>query len=150
VTEVETLHSIHRPRRAWIHVENQYFTSGAWRTRWHAARGAGRPEIVLVVPRICSAGSRSGRWVRAARPPPSAPARPTVTTASASTTTRLPGTGDACPDLNVHAKVMIVDDALARVGSSNLNRQPLDGPRHRVRPGGRPRGDDPRPGDAAR
>ena len=34
--------------------------------------------------------------------------------------------------LDVHSKLMIVDDEWLRIGSSNLS-QPLDGPRHRVR-----------------
>jgi hypothetical protein len=41
--------------RRWIYVENQYFTSGRHRGRaGGAARRADGPEIVMVVPRICS------------------------------------------------------------------------------------------------
>ena len=124
VHEVETLYldSIAAARR-WIYVENQYFTSGriadALAARLDEPDG---PEIVMVVPRICSgwleertmgavrgrllhqlrAADRHGRF-RVYHP-------------------RLPGEG--C-DLNVHAKVMVVDDALARIGSSNLSNRSM-------------------------
>lgn len=108
--------------RRWIYVENQYFTSAALAEAM-AARLAedDGPEIVLVGPRVCAgwleertmgierarllarlqAADRHGR-LRVYHP-------------------RLPGNGD----LNVHAKVMIVDDALVRVGSSNLSNRSM-------------------------
>jgi phosphatidylserine/phosphatidylglycerophosphate/cardiolipin synthase-like enzyme/uncharacterized membrane protein YdjX (TVP38/TMEM64 family) len=125
VTEVEPLYldTIAAAQR-WIYIENQYFTSGRLADAM-AARLAepDGPEIVLVGPRVCSgwleersmgaarsrllhmlrAADRHGRF-RIYHP-------------------RLPGT--ECVDLNVHAKVMIVDDAFARVGSSNLSNRSM-------------------------
>jgi phospholipase D1/2 len=122
VREVEALYldAIAAARR-WIYVENQYFTSTRIADAL-AARLAERdgPEIVLVGPRLCSgwleertmgtvrarlirrlrAADRHGRF-RALHP-------------------RLPGA-----DLNVHSKVMIVDDALVRVGSSNTSNRSM-------------------------
>jgi hypothetical protein len=126
VTEVETLYldSIAAARR-WIYVENQYFTSGRLADAMAARLAeAGRPEIVLVVPRICSGWLEERTMGVGRRRLSISSARPTGTTASASTT-RAAGSGDACPDLNVHAKVMIVDDVLARVGSSNLSNRSM-------------------------
>ena len=83
------------------------------------------PEIVLVVPRICS-GWLEERTMGVGR------ARLLHQLRAADQHghfrvyhPRLPGSGDACPDLNVHAKVMIVDDVLARVGSSNLSNRSM-------------------------
>lgn len=125
VREVEALYldSIAAARR-WIYVENQYFTStviaDALAARLEERDG---PEVVLVMPRACSgwleegtmgilrngvlrrlaAADRQGRlgvyWPRLA--------------------------GESCPSLNVHSKVMIVDDVLVRIASSNLSNRSL-------------------------
>ncbi len=125
VAEVETLYldSIAAARR-WIYIENQYFTSARLATALaERLAEADGPEIVMVGPRTCSgwleertmgavryrllqqlrAADRYDRF-RVCHP-------------------RLPG-GD-CTDLNVHSKVMIVDDVLARVGSSNLSNRSM-------------------------
>jgi len=118
VREVEALYlaSIAAARR-WIYAENQYLTSeavvSALAARLREPRG---PEVVMVLPRRCPArleeasmGVLRGRAVRELRE------------ADRHGRLRLyypQLEADAC--LNVHAKVMVVDDALARVGSSNL------------------------------
>jgi phosphatidylserine/phosphatidylglycerophosphate/cardiolipin synthase-like enzyme len=117
---VDTIAAAHR----WIYVENQYFTSAriadALAARLAEPDG---PEIVMVGPRICSGwleersmGATRCRLLHALR------------TADRHGRfrvyhPRLPGEG--CADLNVHAKVMIVDDVLARVGSSNLSNRSM-------------------------
>ena len=127
VTAVETLYldSIAAARRC-IYIENQYFTYGrladSMASRLAEPDG---PEIVLVVPRICS-GWLEERTMGVGR------ARLLHQLRAADRHDhfrvyhpRLPGSGDTCPDLNVHAKVMIVDDVLARVGSSNLSNRSM-------------------------
>ncbi len=124
VNEVEALYldAIAAARR-WIYVENQYFTSARLADAM-AARLAepDGPEIVLVGPRICSGwleertmGAVRNRLLRALR---AADRHGRFRVYHP----RLPGEG--C-DLNVHAKVMIVDDVLARVGSSNLSNRSM-------------------------
>jgi phosphatidylserine/phosphatidylglycerophosphate/cardiolipin synthase-like enzyme len=118
VREVESsyLAAIASARR-WIYVENQYLTSDriveAICRRLAEPEG---PEVVLVVPARCPA------W----------PEEVSMGALRARTLARLracdrrgrlrvyfPRVGEAC--VNVHAKVMVVDDALARVGSANLS-----------------------------
>jgi phosphatidylserine/phosphatidylglycerophosphate/cardiolipin synthase-like enzyme len=123
VREVEALYltSIASARR-WIYAENQYLTSevvvAALADRLREPSG---PEVVLVLPRRCPAwleeasmGVLRTRAIRLLRE------------ADRHGRLRLyyphiPG--DAC--LNVHAKVMVIDDHFARVGSSNLANRSL-------------------------
>jgi phosphatidylserine/phosphatidylglycerophosphate/cardiolipin synthase-like enzyme len=125
VNEVEALYldAIAAARR-WIYIENQYFTSArvadAMAARLAEPDG---PEIVLVVPRICS------RWLEE-RTMGAVRSRLLHALRAADRHGRFrvyhPRLSDAaCADLNVHAKVMIVDDALARVGSSNLSNRSM-------------------------
>jgi phospholipase D1/2 len=124
LAEVEALYcdSIAAARRS-IYLENQYFTSGriAAVLAERLAEPDG-PEVVMVVPRICSGwleertmGVARARLVRQLRD------------ADAHGHFRIfhPRLAPSGPDLNVHAKVMIVDDALARVGSSNLSNRSM-------------------------
>jgi phosphatidylserine/phosphatidylglycerophosphate/cardiolipin synthase-like enzyme/uncharacterized membrane protein YdjX (TVP38/TMEM64 family) len=125
VSEVEMLYlDAIAAARHWIYVENQYFTSArladALATRLAEPDG---PEIVLVVPRICSGwleertmGAVRCRLLRALREADRFGHFRVYHP-------RLPG--DGCPDLNVHAKVMVVDDAFARVGSSNMSNRSM-------------------------
>jgi phosphatidylserine/phosphatidylglycerophosphate/cardiolipin synthase-like enzyme/uncharacterized membrane protein YdjX (TVP38/TMEM64 family) len=116
--EVEALYlaSIRRARRS-IYVENQYLTAGsigeALCERLREPRG---PEVVIVGPECASGwledstmGVLRGRLVRRMREADRY-GRLAVTCAV------LPGERG----VNVHAKLMIVDDDLVRVGSSNL------------------------------
>src|SRR4029077_448356 len=124
IAEVEALNcdAIAAARR-WIYVENQYFTSGriAAALAERLAEPDG-PEIVMVVPRICS-GWLEERTMGVAR------ARPVRELRHDDVPGRFrvfhPRLAPNGPDLNVHAKVMIVDDALARVGSSNLSNRSM-------------------------
>jgi len=126
VREVEALYreSIAAAQR-WIYIENQYLTSGRI-ADWLAARlrEPRGPEIVVVGPRRnagwleeSTMGALRDRAVRALR--------------SVDEHDRLrvlyphvPGLADD-QVLNVHAKVMVVDDDLVRVGSSNLSNRSL-------------------------
>jgi len=126
VREVEALYraGIAAARR-WIYIENQYLTSNAVAESLAARlREPDGPEIVIVAPERCSgwleessmgvlrdriAGSLReaddhGR-LRILHP-------------------RLPGLGDG-DQLNVHSKVMVVDDRLVRVGSANLSERSM-------------------------
>jgi phosphatidylserine/phosphatidylglycerophosphate/cardiolipin synthase-like enzyme len=118
VREVESsyLAAIASARR-WIYVENQYLTSDrAVEALCQRLGERAGPEVVLVVPARCPA------W----------PEEVSMGALRARTLSRLracdrrgrlrvyfPRVGEAC--VNVHAKVMVVDDALARVGSANLS-----------------------------
>jgi phosphatidylserine/phosphatidylglycerophosphate/cardiolipin synthase-like enzyme/uncharacterized membrane protein YdjX (TVP38/TMEM64 family) len=110
--------------RKWIYVENQYLTSAAV---GHAlARRLAEPdgpEVVAVLPREeCgwlerqSLGIMRARLLRRLRESDRFSRLrlfyPTV-----------PGLDDGC--VNVHAKVLVVDDELARVGSSNLSNRSM-------------------------
>lgn len=122
IREVEALYreSIAAARR-WIYVENQYLTSSRV-AGWLAERlrESGGPEVVIVGPRENSGwleestmGALRDRAVR------------TLREADPGDRLRVlyPHRRDL-PDgqlINVHAKVMIVDDEFARVGSSNLS-----------------------------
>ncbi len=126
VREVEALYraSIASARR-WIYIENQYLTSSRI-AGWLAERLAAPdgPEIVIVGPRENSGwleestmGALRDRTVRALR--------------EADPGDRLrvlyPHRDDLPADqmLNVHSKVMVVDDAFARVGSANLSNRSM-------------------------
>jgi phosphatidylserine/phosphatidylglycerophosphate/cardiolipin synthase-like enzyme len=124
VREVEALFlaSIAAARR-WIYAENQYLTSrrvvDALAARLREPRG---PEIVLVLPARCPA------WLEETSMGPLR-ARSLVRLRASDVHGRLrayfPRVGpDGC--VNVHAKVMVVDDALARVGSANLSNRSLE------------------------
>jgi phosphatidylserine/phosphatidylglycerophosphate/cardiolipin synthase-like enzyme/uncharacterized membrane protein YdjX (TVP38/TMEM64 family) len=125
IREVERLYldSIQAARRS-IYVENQYLTStrvgAALEERLKEREG---PAVVLVLPKRCSGwleessmGTLRSRLLarlrRADRFGRLGVYYPTV-----------PGLGDAA--MNVHAKVMVVDDALVRIGSSNLNNRSM-------------------------
>jgi phosphatidylserine/phosphatidylglycerophosphate/cardiolipin synthase-like enzyme/uncharacterized membrane protein YdjX (TVP38/TMEM64 family) len=118
-----TLDAIAAARR-WIYIENQFLTSAA--VGQALARRLGEedgPEVVAVLPREASgwleqssmgilrarllrklqAADRFGR-LRVYYP-------------------HIPGLGPGC--VNVHAKVLVVDDVLARVGSSNLSNRSM-------------------------
>src|SRR6266403_5012631 len=121
VREVEALFldSIRAARRV-LYVENQYLTSArigdALAARLNERNG---PEIVLVVPRHCSGwleettmGLLRGALLERLR--------------AADRHDRLRIYCPVVPDLvsgciNVHSKVMVVDDRLVRVGSANLS-----------------------------
>jgi phosphatidylserine/phosphatidylglycerophosphate/cardiolipin synthase-like enzyme/uncharacterized membrane protein YdjX (TVP38/TMEM64 family) len=125
VREVERLYldSIAAARRS-IYVENQYLTSGAIAealcARLEEPHG---PEVVIVVPRSCSGwleegtmGLLRGRVLRRLREADRHGRCGVYYPRLA---------GDGCPTLNVHAKVMIVDDVLVRVASSNLSNRSM-------------------------
>jgi phosphatidylserine/phosphatidylglycerophosphate/cardiolipin synthase-like enzyme/uncharacterized membrane protein YdjX (TVP38/TMEM64 family) len=123
VREVEALYrdSIAAARK-WIYIENQYLTSSIVRDAM-AARLAepDGPEIVMVLPRCCSGwleestmGVLRGRLLRHLR--------------EADVHGRLRVYRPQLPEdaaLNIHAKVMIVDDVLLRVASSNLSNRSM-------------------------
>jgi phosphatidylserine/phosphatidylglycerophosphate/cardiolipin synthase-like enzyme len=123
VREVEALYlaSLAGARR-WIYAESQYLTServvAALAARLAEADG---PEVVLVLPRRCPA------WVEEATMGPLR-ARAIAALRAADRRGRLrlyyPQLGRGRP-LHVHSKVMVVDDRLARIGSSNLSNRSL-------------------------
>ena len=125
VREVETLFldSIAAVRR-FLYIENQYLTSHSIGTaiaaRLQEEEG---PEIVIVLPRLCSGifeettmgvlRSRLLRRLRAAD-----------RFGKLAVYCPVPD-GDPDGNVNVHAKVMIVDDALVRIGSANLTNRSM-------------------------
>jgi phosphatidylserine/phosphatidylglycerophosphate/cardiolipin synthase-like enzyme/uncharacterized membrane protein YdjX (TVP38/TMEM64 family) len=124
VREVERLFldAIARARRS-IYVENQYLTSasvvGALARRLGEPEG---PEVVLVLPRRCpgwleqrTVGLLRRRRLQDLREADSGGRLRVVYP-------YLPGVEDG---VFVHAKVMIVDDLLARVGSANLSNRSM-------------------------
>ena len=122
VREIEKLYlDMIAARAAHLYIENQYFT---------APRIAAALEKRLAEPdgpgdrRWCcgcsaTAGSRSHDARAAHAPHRSACRRPTATAASTSTTRTSRGLAEGCC-LDVHSKLMIVDDRVLRIGSSNL------------------------------
>lgn len=126
IREVEALYreSIAAARR-WIYIENQYLTSariaGLLAERLREPEG---PEVVIVGPRAnagwleeSTMGALRDRAVRELR------------AADADDRLRVlyphvPGLAEG-EMVNVHSKVMVVDDTLARVGSSNLSNRSL-------------------------
>jgi phospholipase D1/2 len=124
VREVERLYcdSIAAAQRS-IYIENQYLTSRAIGDALCASLAAETgPEIVVVSPRECSGWLEEGtmgllrhRLVRRIREADRHGRFRLLYP-------RLPGDEVR---LNVHAKVMIVDDAIARVGSANLSNRSM-------------------------
>lgn len=107
--------------RRWLYVENQYFTAPVLADAM-AARLAepDGPEIVCVLPQTCS-GWLEESTMGVLR------TRVLARLRAADVHRRLrvvwPRVGDT--RVNVHAKVLIVDDALLRIGSSNLSRRSM-------------------------
>jgi phosphatidylserine/phosphatidylglycerophosphate/cardiolipin synthase-like enzyme/uncharacterized membrane protein YdjX (TVP38/TMEM64 family) len=108
--------------RRWIYIENQYFTSativGALENRLRESNG---PEILMVLPRDCSGwleeqtmGLLRARNLERLR---AADAHGRFRACYPVTTGERP--------INVHAKVLVADDRLARVGSSNLSNRSM-------------------------
>jgi len=124
--EVEALYrvSIEAARR-WIYVENQYLTADRV-ARWLAARleEPDGPEVVIVGPRAnegwledSTMGVLRDRIVRRLREADGHGRLRVLYPHHAGL-----GAGEM---INVHAKVMVVDDELLRVGSSNLSNRSL-------------------------
>jgi phosphatidylserine/phosphatidylglycerophosphate/cardiolipin synthase-like enzyme/uncharacterized membrane protein YdjX (TVP38/TMEM64 family) len=126
VREVEALYraSIAAARR-WIYVENQYLTSGAVAESLAARlREPEGPEVVIVVPERCSGwleessmGVLRDRFVRLLR-------EADLHDRLRLLHPRAPGLG-AGEQLNLHSKLMVVDDRLVRVGSANLSNRSM-------------------------
>jgi len=126
VREVEALYqdSI-RCARKWIYIENQYLTSSSIQESI-ASRLADRggPEILLVMPKQCSGwlqesvmgGLRAGilHHLRASDRYDRLRIYYPVTSSS-----------DGQADIMVHGKVMVTDNSLVRVGSSNLSNRSM-------------------------
>lgn len=102
--------------RRWVYVENQYFASHDLALRLRALLDdVHGPEVVLVAPRCCSGwleqrtmGLLRRRFLATVRSARFAPQRFRAVT---------PVVGRA--EVFVHAKVLVVDDTFARVGSAN-------------------------------
>jgi phospholipase D1/2 len=125
VREVERLHldAIATARR-FIYIENQYFTSALIANALGARLGEPKgPEIVLVFP------NRNAGWLE----------ETTMGVLRSRLLQRLragdrfgrlrvyyplvPDLGDGC--VNIHSKVLVIDDTLARIGSSNLSNRSM-------------------------
>ncbi len=125
VREVETLYldAIAAARR-WLYFENQYFTSARIGEALAARLAeAGGPEVVLVMPRVCQ-----GWLEEVAMGVGRARLLDRLREADRHGRLRVyypvvPGLGDS--GVNVHSKVLVVDDALARVGSANLSNRSM-------------------------
>lgn len=125
VREVEALFldSIAAARR-FLYIENQYLTSHSIGTAIAARLQEGDgPEIVIVLPRVCSGifeettmGVLRSRLLRRLRD--------ADRFGKLAVYCPVPD-GDPDGNVNVHAKVMIVDDALVRVGSANLTNRSM-------------------------
>jgi phosphatidylserine/phosphatidylglycerophosphate/cardiolipin synthase-like enzyme/uncharacterized membrane protein YdjX (TVP38/TMEM64 family) len=125
VREVETLYldSIAAAQRS-IYIENQYVTSNVVRdalaARLREPRG---PEVVMVLPQVCS-GWLEERTMGALRGALLATLREADRHGRLRVFyPRLTAADDV--RLNVHAKVMVIDDALIRIGSSNLSNRSM-------------------------
>jgi phospholipase D1/2 len=123
VSEIETLHlDAIRAARRWIYIENQYLTAAsvgdALADRLREPKG---PEIVVVQPRECSGwleeltmGVLRARLLRRLR----------HNDHQRHLRVLHPVDADGGP-INVHAKVMVIDDALMLIGSANLNNRSM-------------------------
>jgi phosphatidylserine/phosphatidylglycerophosphate/cardiolipin synthase-like enzyme len=119
--EALNLHAIAAARR-WIYIENQYFTSpviGAALARRLAEPGG--PEIVVVCP-LHSGGSFDRLSMDHARN--DLIHRLQLADRNGRFQAFAPLAQDDVP-ITVHSKLMIIDDRLLRVGSSNLNNRSL-------------------------
>ncbi len=123
VQEVAALHrDAIRAARRWIYIENQYLTAAAIAEALaESLRRPDGPEIVVVQPRECSGwleeltmGVLRGRLLRRLRRDDHGHRLRVL----------YPAARDGTP-INVHAKVMIVDDSFLRVGSANLNNRSM-------------------------
>ena len=117
--------------RAWIYIENQYLTSASLRDALAARLSEEQgPEVVIITPRECpgwleeaTMGALRGRFLdtlrEADRHDRLRVLYPVVEGES--------GPAGASDDVavNVHAKVMVVDDELVRVGSANLSNRSM-------------------------
>ncbi len=125
VREVEALYrDAIRSARRFIYIENQYFTSGViGDSLCERLRERDGPEIAVVLPRErkgwleeTSMGVLGSRLLKRLREADRFGRfhvyYPTV-----------PGLGEDC--INVHAKIAVVDDRLARIGSANLNNRSM-------------------------
>jgi phospholipase D1/2 len=125
VREVETLYldSVAAAQR-WIYLENQYVTSNAIRDALAGRlREPTGPEVVMVLPRTCS-GWLEESTMGALRSAFLATLREADRHGRLRVFyPRLTAADDVC--LNVHAKVMVIDDALIRIGSSNLSNRSM-------------------------
>lgn len=103
-----------------IYIENQYFTAAgigdAFATRLLAEKG---PEIVFVVPKRCSGwleqstmGIYRANLIRDLH--------------RADPYGRLKVYCPTMPDIEIHSKVMIVDDDIVRIGSANLSNRSMN------------------------
>lgn len=105
--------------RDYIYIENQYITSSriaaVLASRLRVKNG---PEVVIVIPRRCSGwleettmGLYRTRLLRTLR--------------EADRYNRLKVYFPTTPGLEIHSKVMIIDDRMARVGSANLSNRSM-------------------------
>ncbi len=107
-----------------IYIENQYFTAAVIREALRSRLGDPQgPDVAVVVPR-----TQSGWLAEATMGVLRARLHGVLTEADKHGHYRLycpniEGLGDRC--LNVHSKIMIVDDALITVGSANLNNRSM-------------------------
>ncbi len=125
VREVERLHlDLIQTARESIYIENQYLTSEiVCKALAERLREPNGPEIVIVSPQETS-GWLEQRTMGVLRSQCAARLRQ----ADRHGRLRLyypwqPGLGQAC--INLHAKVLVVDDRLVRVGSSNLSNRSM-------------------------
>jgi phosphatidylserine/phosphatidylglycerophosphate/cardiolipin synthase-like enzyme/uncharacterized membrane protein YdjX (TVP38/TMEM64 family) len=126
VREVEALYleGISAASR-WIYIENQYLTADAAAERLAARLSEARgPEVVIVVPERCSGwleessmGVLRNRFVQRLR---EADRHDRLRVLQP----RVPGLADG-EQLNLHSKVMVVDDRLVLCGSANLSNRSM-------------------------
>jgi phospholipase D1/2 len=110
--------------RRFIYIENQYLTSAvAASAIAHRLQEPDGPEVVVVLPR-----EEHGWLEQSSMGVMRAAVLGRLTAADRHGRLRLyhpvvPGLGEAC--VNVHSKVMVVDDLIARVGSANLSNRSM-------------------------
>jgi phosphatidylserine/phosphatidylglycerophosphate/cardiolipin synthase-like enzyme/uncharacterized membrane protein YdjX (TVP38/TMEM64 family) len=111
--------------REYIYIENQYFTAGkvarALRKRLDESRG---PEIILNLP-LCTVGWLSSNTMDIIRVHLIEELRSADRHNRFAVYYPAHDTDAAGESINLHAKVMIVDDRLVRVGSANLNNRSM-------------------------
>ncbi len=124
VREVERLHldAIAAARRS-IYIENQYLTSIAVvRALCERLREAAGPEVMIVLPRRCPGWLEQQTVGLLRRRCLQELSQATVGDRLRVLYPQLPGVEDG---VYVHAKVMVVDETLARVGSANLSNRSM-------------------------